>query len=67
MDIQISKSLVEVSMDEFKDLISNIDWVRDGWSNCDRYYLRYSQTLFGATDAKRTRAWVDPTFFKRAQ
>jgi hypothetical protein len=64
MDIPIDKTWVEVKIGEFEDLISNINWHRDAMSTYDRYYRRGSNKAFGATNAAKTKAWVDPKFFK---
>jgi hypothetical protein len=64
--IKIDASWIEVPIAQFKELLEGVNWYRDGMGDVDRYFERHTKRKVGATDAKRTRAWVNLKFFSKA-
>ena len=66
MYVSLPEGLQEIPVEEFEELIENINWKRDSIGNLDRYFDIGRNRYFGWKDISKGTFHVDPKFFQPA-
>lgn len=60
MNYRVPKDFVEVTLEEFNQVLGLCNWLRDGWHNADVYRYAYNGEPFAVHDLDQNRWFVAP-------